>query len=98
VPPSGDRCRRVRWSGLSLCSPCSAPHGVRGANALLPPVVAPAEVFLEPDVRADEEIAAAHLLDFELGYTVLAVAPGDRGDGEGVPADNRLQGEFDREI
>src|SRR5664279_4826063 len=57
-------------------------------------VVAPAKVLLEPHVKADEQIAAAHLLDLELGLTGLAIVPGDRQDGPTETAHNSLQGQF----
>jgi hypothetical protein len=56
-------------------------------------IVSPGEVFLEPDVEADEEVAAAHFLDFELGDSVAAVAPGDGDGGVGVAAHDGFEGE-----
>lgn len=38
--------------------------------ALFFPVIAPAEVFLQPDIKADKQIPAAHLLYFDLGAPV----------------------------
>jgi hypothetical protein len=46
------------------------------------PVVPAGEVFFEPDIDADEEVAAAHFLDFEFGGAGAAVAPGEGDGGE----------------
>ena len=63
-----------------------------------PAVVAAAEVFLQPDVHADEEIAAPHFLDLQLGHAVLPVAPGDRDHGPGVAPDDGLERQLDRQV
>ena len=68
-----------------------------GAGSLFP-VVAAAEIFLQPEVGADEEIAAAHLLDLELGLAVFAVLPGDGDDRPRVAADDGLQGDLDGQV
>jgi hypothetical protein len=51
----------------------------------------PGEVFFEPDIEADEDVAAAHFLDFELGGAGAAVAPGggaaEAGSSVSVRAD-----------
>ena len=75
---------------------CSAviPHPLSAVFA----VVAPREIFFEPDVEADEEVAAAHFFDLELGGPVAAVAPGDRDDGKTVSAHDGFEGEFDRDV
>jgi hypothetical protein len=61
-------------------------------------VVAAGEVFFEPDVEDDEEVAGAHFLDFEFGEAGAAVAPGDGDGGEGVAADEGFEGEFDGDV
>ena len=61
-------------------------------------VVAAAEVFFQPDVEADEQVAAAHFLDLELGLARAAVAPGDGHDGPGVPAHDGLERQLDGEV
>ena len=70
--------------------------------ALLPrdplPVVAGAEVLLEPHVEDDEEVAASHLLDLQLRLAGPPVAPGDRDDGPAVAAHDRLQGQLDEDV
>ena len=38
-------------------------------------VVSAAEILLQPDVGADEEVSAAHLFDLELGHAVFAILP-----------------------
>src|SRR4051794_6785064 len=47
-------------------------------------VVAAAEVVLEEDVEHDEQVAAAHLGQAQLGLAVGAVGPRDREDRVGV--------------
>jgi len=61
-------------------------------------IVAPREIFFEPDVEADEEVAAAHFFDLEFGDPVAAVAPGDRDGGEAVSAHDGLKGELDCDV
>ena len=46
------------------------------------PVVPAGEVFFQANIGADEEVAAAHFLDFELGSAGAAVAPSDGDGGE----------------
>ena len=53
-----------------------------------PSVIAAAKVFFEPDVKADEKVAAAHFLDFELGCAGAAIAPGDWNHSPGITAHN----------
>src|ERR1700677_4443054 len=60
--------------------------------------VAAAEILLQPDIHADEEIAAPHLLYLELGDAVLAVLPGDGDDGPRVSPHDRLEGKLHREV
>jgi len=56
------------------------------------------EIFLEPHVEDDEEVAAAHLFNFELGYSVASVAPSDGDNGEIVAADNGFQWKLDGDV
>jgi hypothetical protein len=49
-------------------------------DQLFPNVIPSGEIFFQPHIEADEEIAAAHFLDFEFGGAGAAVAPSD-GDG-----------------
>ena len=51
---------------------------------VLTPVVATAQVMLEPHVQDDERVPATHLVEVELGFTVRAVGPADRHHGEVV--------------
>src|SRR4051812_851766 len=62
------------------------------------PVVTSAEVLFQPDVRTDEEVSTAHLLDLQFRFAVFAVLPGDRRDGITETADDRFQGDFYREV
>ena len=40
-----------------------------------PVVIATAKIFFQPGVQDDEDIAAAHLLDFEFGGTAFSIFP-----------------------
>lgn len=61
-------------------------------------VIAPREIFFQPNIEADEEVARAHLVDFEFGDSGPAVAPGDGDGGEAVSPHDRLQWELDGDI
>ena len=43
-------------------------------------IVPPAEIFLQPKVQDDKEVAASHFPDLQLGDSVAAIAPGDGDD------------------
>ena len=76
-------------------------HGVRAGTDLKSVLlfeVSAAEVFFQPDVAADEEVAAAHFLDLQLGDAGAAIAPGDRHDRPGVAAHDGLERQLDREV
>ena len=45
-------------------------------------VIPAREVFFQPDVEADEEVAGAHFADLKFGYTLAAVSPSDGDGGE----------------
>ena len=55
------------------------------------PVVAPAEVFLQPDVEADEQIPASHLAYLELALIAPTVPPGNGDHCPCVAAYNCLE-------
>ena len=61
-------------------------------------VVAAGEIFFEPHVEDDEEVAAAHFFDFEFGNAVAAVAPGDGYDSKVIAADDGFEGELDGDV
>ena len=62
------------------------------------PIIAPAKIFLEPDVKADEEISAAHFFDLQFRGPMPAVAPGNRNHRPGITAHDSFERQFDREI
>src|SRR6266567_8968894 len=62
------------------------------------PVVPTTEIFLQPQVEADEQVAAAHFLDFQFGYASSAVAPGNRHDGPGIAANDGLHRNLNRKV
>src|SRR5215471_5067497 len=65
---------------------------------MLLPVVAPAEILLQPTIERDEQIPAAHLLNFELRDAIAAVAPGDGDHGPRIAADDGFERKFDGEV
>ena len=65
---------------------------------LFPNVIPSGEIFFQPNVEADEEIATAHFLDFEFGDAGAAVAPGDGDGGETEAANDGFQREFNRDV
>ena len=67
---------------------------VTGSN----PVIAPAEILFQPAIQRDEQIAAAHLSDLQLRFSVSPVAPRDGHRRPGVSADNRFQRQFDSQV
>ncbi len=56
------------------------------------------EIFFQPNIEADEEVAAAHFLDFELGGAGAAVPPSDGNGGETEATDDGFEREFDRDV
>ena len=54
-------------------------------------VITSGKILLHPYIQADEKVAAAHFLDFELGYAVATVAPGDSNGGETVAEHDGLE-------
>ena len=65
---------------------------------LLATVVPTREIFFQPDIEADEEVATAHFLDLELGGAGAAVAPSDGDGGKTEPTDDGFEREFDRDV
>src|SRR5258706_12759714 len=61
-------------------------------------IVPSRKIFFEPQVKNDEEIAAAHFLQLQLGNGGLAVSPRNRDGGVGITAHDRLEGQLDRQI
>src|ERR1017187_493582 len=66
---------------------------------LLPPqVIAARKVTLEPHVEHDEQVAASHLLDLQLGHARLAIGPRNRQHRVGIPAHDRFKGHLHGQI
>src|SRR3954470_14020088 len=61
-------------------------------------IIPGAEIFLQPDVETDEEISAAHFLDFQFSRAAPPVPPGNRHRRPTVAAHDRLQRNLDREV
>jgi len=53
-------------------------------------VISLAEIFFQPQIEADEQVTAAHFLDFELGHASAAVTPGNRHHRPGISANDGL--------
>ena len=66
--------------------------------SLLHTIIPAREIFFQPDIEADEQIAAAHFFDLEFRLTGAAVAPGDGDDGEGKTSHNGFEGKLDRDV
>ena len=62
------------------------------------PVVATAEVLFQPDIKADEEVATAHLFDLEFRGAGAPIAPGDWNHRPTKPPDDGLQRQLHRQI
>ena len=61
-------------------------------------VIALAEVLLQPDVEANEEVAAAHFFYFQLWRAGAPVAPGDGERGPAKAADDGLERYLHRDV
>src|SRR5215813_8617947 len=61
-------------------------------------VVSATEKFLQPDVKADKKVTAAHLLNSEFGFAGSPVAPGDRNYCPRVSAHDRLERKLHGEV
>jgi hypothetical protein len=51
-------------------------------------VVSVAEVLFQPQIEADEQVAATHFLNLELGDAGSSITPGNRYRRPGVPAND----------
>src|SRR5579863_3216190 len=78
----------------------SFPDPARNAvfRSWLSPEVAPAEVFLQPHIETDEQVAAPHLLDLELRLACPAVAPRNGHRGPRIVPHDHLERDFDSEV
>jgi len=61
-------------------------------------IVPAAEIFFQPEVENDKEVAAAHFPDLQFRDSVTAIAPSDGYNRKGVTADDSFEGEFHREV
>ena len=61
-------------------------------------IVTSAEIFFEPEVENDKEVAAAHLPYLQFRDAVTAIAPGDGHNSKGVAANNSFERQFHREV
>jgi len=68
----------------------------RNLSGLL--IVTSAEIFFEPEVENDKEVATPHFSNLQFRDSVAAVPPGDGNDRKGVAANNSFEGYFDREV
>ncbi len=63
-----------------------------------PLVVSFAQVLFQPDVKADEKVAAAQFSYFQLSGTSAPVTPGNWERGPTEPAHDRLEWYFHRDV
>ena len=61
-------------------------------------VISPAEIFLEPEVENDKEVATSHFPDLQFRNSVAAIPPGDGNDSKRVAANDGFEREFYREV
>src|SRR5262245_46276667 len=61
-------------------------------------VVAASQKFLEPHVQNNEEVATAHLFQFQAGDAVHTLLPANRNDFVCVPSRDRLEWQFDGQV
>ena len=70
----------------------------RKAVSILHTIIPAREILLQPDIEADEQIAAAHFLDLEFRLASAAVAPGDGDHGEGKSSDDGFERQLDCDV
>src|SRR6185437_3207544 len=95
------RATRPRFSLLFRRVPgrLSRRESPQGWNPLWPSlVIAARQQPLEEAIEHDEQIAAAHLAELELGYAGFAVGPRNRHYREAVAADDSLKRQFDGQV
>ena len=61
-------------------------------------IVPAAEIFFQPEVENDKEVAAAHFPDLQFRDSVATIPPSNGDDRKGVTANDSFEGEFHREI
>jgi len=54
-------------------------------------IITSAEIFFEPDVKADKKVSTTHFLDLKLRRACPAVSPGDWDNSPGEAADNSFK-------
>ena len=71
--------------------PCAVCVTFASQMASLRKVVATAEIFLQPAIEGDEQVATAHLLDLEFRFACASIAPGDGNYCPGISSHDGLQ-------
>src|SRR5260221_8968982 len=66
-------------------------RGVAGRLRVSTTIIAARELLLEPHIEHDEQVAAAHLLDFELRDTGRPVVPVDGHHRVGIASRHRFE-------
>ena len=61
-------------------------------------VIAAAEILFQPNIQADEKIAAAHFLHFEFWNATAPVVPGNGDNRPAIASHNCLQRQFNSQI
>src|SRR5881396_3868095 len=61
-------------------------------------VVAVAEIFFQPYVKADKQVSAAHFPNRQLSFPCPAIAPSDWDSGPRISTDDRFKRQLNREV
>ena len=67
---------RIKTIGSWLVKFCET------SGLIVPEVIPSAEIFLQPEIENDKEVAASHFSDLQLRDSVAAIAPGDGDDNK----------------
>ena len=61
-------------------------------------IVPAAEIFFQPEVENDKEVAAAHFPDLQFRDSVATIPPSNGDNRKGVTANDSFEGEFYCEV
>ena len=61
-------------------------------------IVPAAEIFFQPEVEDDKEVATSHFSNLQFRDSVAAITPSNGDNRKGVAANDSFEGYFDREV
>ena len=61
-------------------------------------IVPAAEIFFQPEVEDDKEVATSHFSNLQFRDSVAAITPSNGDNRKGVAANDGFEGEFYREV